>query len=193
MTVVRFVLGGFLGLFAFVALCMGQFVTALFWGLSTLVLLPPGLKWIERRSGLRFKTWLKYVSVIGLYSVGASAFDAPKIPKPADPKALAPVVIRDTVFLRDTVRMKDTTATTRPQKKARRARTPATPSNSFAPAPQPYTTPTQTAPKKVRQSRPRGCTYNGHPLYVGSRGGCYYYTASGRKEYVDRSLCSGCE
>ncbi|REC75395.1 hypothetical protein DRF60_15815 [Chryseobacterium elymi] len=37
----------------------------------------------------------------------------------------------------------------------------------------------------------KGCTYNGNKLYVGSRGGCYYYTGSS-KQYVDRSYCSGC-
>lgn len=28
-----------------------------------------------------------------------------------------------------------------------------------------------------------------HQYHLGPRGGCYYYTGSGRKEYVDRSLC----
>jgi len=37
----------------------------------------------------------------------------------------------------------------------------------------------------------KGCTYNGQQLYVGSRGGCYYYSGSS-KQYVDRSYCSGC-
>jgi hypothetical protein len=40
-------------------------------------------------------------------------------------------------------------------------------------------------------SKSRGCTYNGHQLHVGSRGGCYYYSGNS-KEYVDRSYCSGC-
>ncbi|SDQ46230.1 hypothetical protein SAMN05421664_1692 [Chryseobacterium soldanellicola] len=40
-------------------------------------------------------------------------------------------------------------------------------------------------------SQSRGCTYNGHPLSVGPRGGCYYYSGNS-KEYVDRSYCSGC-
>ncbi|MGK6343306.1 hypothetical protein ACMGDK_13775 [Chryseobacterium sp. DT-3] len=40
-------------------------------------------------------------------------------------------------------------------------------------------------------SQSGGCTYNGNKLYVGSRGGCYYYTGSS-KQYVDRSYCSGC-
>ncbi|MFZ4931594.1 hypothetical protein [Chryseobacterium sp. Mn2064] len=40
-------------------------------------------------------------------------------------------------------------------------------------------------------SSSRGCTYNGHTLYVGERGGCYYYTGSSKK-YVDRSYCSTC-
>ncbi|WP_128414560.1 hypothetical protein [Chryseobacterium sp. Leaf201] len=35
------------------------------------------------------------------------------------------------------------------------------------------------------------CTYNGHQLIVGSRGGCYYYTGNSKK-YVDRAYCSGC-
>jgi len=40
-------------------------------------------------------------------------------------------------------------------------------------------------------SSDKGCTYNGNKLYVGSRGGCYYYSGSS-KQYVDRSYCSGC-
>lgn len=40
-------------------------------------------------------------------------------------------------------------------------------------------------------SQSKGCTYNGHPLTLGPRGGCYYYSGSS-KEYVDRSYCSGC-
>lgn len=45
--------------------------------------------------------------------------------------------------------------------------------------------------KSTTASRDRGCTYNGHTLYVGERGGCYYM-AGNSKEYVDRSYCSGC-
>ncbi|WP_336964553.1 hypothetical protein [Chryseobacterium contaminans] len=40
-------------------------------------------------------------------------------------------------------------------------------------------------------SRSKGCTYNGNQLYVGSRGGCYYYSGNS-KQYVDRSYCAGC-
>ncbi|MPS74214.1 MAG: hypothetical protein E2590_13860 [Chryseobacterium sp.] len=40
-------------------------------------------------------------------------------------------------------------------------------------------------------SQSKGCTYNGHQLFVGKRGGCYYYSGNS-KEYVDRSYCSGC-
>ncbi|HEX7870993.1 MAG TPA: hypothetical protein VF455_12865 [Chryseobacterium sp.] len=45
--------------------------------------------------------------------------------------------------------------------------------------------------KSTTASRDRGCTYNGHTLYVGERGGCYYMAGNSR-EYVDRSYCSGC-
>ncbi|WP_133147458.1 hypothetical protein [Chryseobacterium aquaticum] len=45
--------------------------------------------------------------------------------------------------------------------------------------------------KRSRSTANRGCTYNGHTLYVGKRGGCYYYSGNS-KEYVDRSYCSGC-
>lgn len=37
----------------------------------------------------------------------------------------------------------------------------------------------------------KGCSYNGQQLYVGSRGGCYYYSGSS-KQYVDRSYCTNC-
>ncbi|MCY0976188.1 hypothetical protein PGH12_12090 [Chryseobacterium wangxinyae] len=52
----------------------------------------------------------------------------------------------------------------------------------------------KTKKRKARKSKStanRGCTYNGHTLYVGERGGCYYMAGSS-KEYVDRSYCSGC-
>ncbi|MCU7617443.1 hypothetical protein NZ698_09555 [Chryseobacterium sp. PBS4-4] len=45
--------------------------------------------------------------------------------------------------------------------------------------------------RKSTSSKSRGCTFNGHTLYVGKRGGCYYMAGSS-KEYVDRSYCSGC-
>lgn len=34
------------------------------------------------------------------------------------------------------------------------------------------------------------CTYNGHTLYTGSQGGCYYYNSNGNKQYVDHSYCN---
>ena len=43
----------------------------------------------------------------------------------------------------------------------------------------------------VKRTASKSCTYNGHALMVGSRGGCYYYSGNS-KEYVDRSYCSGC-
>lgn len=32
-------------------------------------------------------------------------------------------------------------------------------------------------------------TYNGHTLYKGPQGGCYYIKSNGEKEYVNRSRC----
>ncbi|KMQ66699.1 hypothetical protein ACM46_04090 [Chryseobacterium angstadtii] len=46
-------------------------------------------------------------------------------------------------------------------------------------------------PRSFYSSNNKSCTYNGNQLYVGSRGGCYYYAGSS-KQYVDRSYCSGC-
>lgn len=36
------------------------------------------------------------------------------------------------------------------------------------------------------------CKYNGHTLYTGEKGGCYYLSSGGNKEYVDKSYCRGC-
>lgn len=33
-------------------------------------------------------------------------------------------------------------------------------------------------------------TYNGHTLFTGSKGGCYYKNSNGNKTYVDRSKCN---
>lgn len=43
-----------------------------------------------------------------------------------------------------------------------------------------------------RSSSSESCSYNGHTLYTGEKGGCYYLSSGGNKEYVDRSYCSGC-
>ncbi|WP_294285379.1 hypothetical protein [uncultured Chryseobacterium sp.] len=37
----------------------------------------------------------------------------------------------------------------------------------------------------------KSCNYNGHQLFTGERGGCYYYSGNSKK-YVDRAYCSGC-
>lgn len=54
--------------------------------------------------------------------------------------------------------------------------------------------PSYVAPKYKQPSitRPkRSYTPKSEQYYIrGPRGGCYYYTSSGRKEYVDRSLCN---
>ncbi|CAL2078865.1 hypothetical protein [Tenacibaculum sp. 190524A05c] len=40
-------------------------------------------------------------------------------------------------------------------------------------------------------SEERECgTHNGKLLFVGPKGGCYYYNSNGNKEYVDRSECN---
>lgn len=46
-------------------------------------------------------------------------------------------------------------------------------------------------PKNQKKASSKTCSYNGHQLYVGKRGGCYYYSGNS-KVYVDRSYCSGC-
>lgn len=92
-------------------------------------------------------------------------------------------------------------------------------SNSSITAPSPSPTPTPTPKQKPKQSNRRSQLDKGQPLlpteqapspdipsdalapaprqsgansgYIrGPRGGCYYYSSSGRKVYVDRSLCN---
>jgi hypothetical protein len=49
----------------------------------------------------------------------------------------------------------------------------------------------QPAPKVDQPDAP--CTYNGHALHVGKKGGCYYFYDGKKKEYVDRSFCNSCK
>ncbi|MDM1554084.1 MULTISPECIES: hypothetical protein [Chryseobacterium] len=68
-------------------------------------------------------------------------------------------------------------------RKSRSKRSNYTPSRSYS---------SSSSPRSYSSSsRSRGCTYNGNQLYVGSRGGCYYYSGNS-KQYVDRSYCAGC-
>jgi hypothetical protein len=40
-------------------------------------------------------------------------------------------------------------------------------------------------------SKSQSCgTYNGHQLYKGSKGGCYYINSNNNKTYVDASYCN---
>lgn len=39
-----------------------------------------------------------------------------------------------------------------------------------------------------KQEEPCGY-YNGNQLYIGPKGGCFYYNSNGNKTYVDRSEC----
>lgn len=55
--------------------------------------------------------------------------------------------------------------------------------NSFQSLPAEKPSVTSKAVRNYRRS------YSSQTYYTGPRGGCYYITASGRKQYVDRSLC----
>lgn len=48
-----------------------------------------------------------------------------------------------------------------------------------------------TRPSRAYSSNSNNCSYNGHQVYTGERGGCYYYSGNSKK-YVDRAYCSGC-
>ena len=44
--------------------------------------------------------------------------------------------------------------------------------------------------QEIYENTGSGCgTHNGHTLYRGPEGGCYYYNSNGNKTYVDRSEC----
>ncbi len=46
------------------------------------------------------------------------------------------------------------------------------------------------APLRATITEEQRCgTYRGHPLYVGPKGGCYYYNKRGGKSYVGRENC----
>ena len=212
MTPLRYVFGGMLALCALVFLFGGQFFPAFFWAFSALILFPPTLKWIQKREHQRLKTWQEYTLVFVAFFLGVFTFNPPPDAgnRPLRQKPAPPVVVHDTIFVRDTVKVNDVDAS--PSVSAKDTKKP--PVNSLTPSPQQYNTetapvgakakakkkaapinilPSPTAPKKAKKpDRPRGCSYNGNPLYVGPRGGCYYYTGSGRKQYVDRGYCSGC-
>lgn len=60
------------------------------------------------------------------------------------------------------------------------------PPSDFVPStPKPRPTPNYSRPAPVYSPPSSTRSY-----ITGPRGGCYYYTASGRKQYVDRSLCN---
>lgn len=61
------------------------------------------------------------------------------------------------------------------------------------PEPSRASTPDQLPAEAQRTIQPRATNaernQNGHTYITGPRGGCYYVTASGRKQYVDHSMC----
>jgi hypothetical protein len=53
----------------------------------------------------------------------------------------------------------------------------------------PVPEPTQETPKALSSGGTRRSSAESRGYYTGPRGGCYTYSASGRKRYVDRSYC----
>lgn len=49
--------------------------------------------------------------------------------------------------------------------------------------------PTRRSAQSTRRTSARRSSASSRVYHTGPRGGCYYYSASGRKNYVDRSLC----
>ena len=58
------------------------------------------------------------------------------------------------------------------------------------PTPQPEPTVNVVSQPVVKTKPSQKASGNGHELIRGKRGGCYYYSDSGEKVYVDRSLCN---
>ncbi len=188
-------------------LIQGRPLPAVFFLIGGWVCIPPLRAAIERRFRLRMQRWHRYVLVIACWCA-AGAFlphesrqeassslfsvDAPS------PQALLGGIEHGLDSSQQDMR-------TQPEKPTANPSAGKSNLNSKSlELPHPVSTaPVEPAqkpkPKIAPKPKPQAvliedqgrCTYRGHALYVGPRGGCYYW-AGNSKEYVDRSLCAGC-
>lgn len=178
----KWVAGVFCFVGSFSALIQGAADSFVLLLLAALVTTPPTLHLIEAWLGIKFQRPYRYLLSGGLFVLGAVNMPGTPEESPA-PESIKTVcdtvyIVRvDTVTVHDTVFQAATSS-----RKTRRSET--TTSNQIAPV-EYYSSPSP-APKKrtVRKS-----VSSGNGYIRGPRGGCYYYNSSGRKVYVDRSLC----
>jgi hypothetical protein len=193
------------------ALLSSAFVSFVCIAAAAVFCLPGFFPAVERNRNIQLKPWHKYAAVLGVLFVGLCWIPGSKLPpNPSD----APPQLEEIRGIKSAEVQSDS-GNMQQSKDAAQSKVvaPAMHSSSPAPgpasqqklAPKPKATPKPnlpSAPAKAKapavkpkvvkpKTESHTCTYHGRQLYVGKRGGCYYY-AGRSKEYVDRSYCSGC-
>ncbi len=192
----KWVVGSCLGLASVSSIFINHdYLAGICFILMAVVCLPPALETLQEKTGFVFKSWQKWAIFIGFWVLAIITH------KRTDPTVNIPVpapVIQETPKVEPPAATVTPPESRKPTKKTSKkeiaAPKPAT-YNALSPQSE-TTTKTRKSPSNyVRNANGRtgGCYYHGRPLQVGRRGGCYYLTENGRKEYVDRSFCSGCD
>jgi hypothetical protein len=164
---VLFVQLAFGALFTFPPAAIGYFLAAAF-------CIPPVLNALETRLlKLKLQRWLKYATVLAGAILSTWQMDQGLTAQGVfDEQRIQAAAKRVTVY--DTVKVYDTTRVEIP------VQVPAASAPIYS----------SSAPKPSRTRRARASASSSGSMYQrGPRGGCYYINASGRKVYVDRSLC----
>lgn len=170
-SVIRWMAGILFVFMAFVSVTQSCYLSGVFFLFTASILIPPVLAVIEQTIHLKLKTPIKYGLVIGGYLASTMTIQKPN-PTPVKPEINTNALSRvtDTVqhFKTDTVKKR----------------------------PRPNPVPVIVTPKnvsslseKVVQPKRQAKKVKSSGYIRGPRGGCYYLSASGKKVYVDRSLC----
>lgn len=180
------------------ALLKSAFISAACFGIAALFCIPNFFPSFEEKASIKLKTWHKYL-IVSIAFLAAISFipqsQTPSHSSPNSPKQEEIRGIKAAEIPKDTFGMKEIKQTKAPSKVLPDKKKKTTPNPQEVKTAKVKPTTEKPITVKPKPSKPKteskNCTYNGHQLYVGKRGGCYYY-AGRSKEYVDRSYCKGC-
>lgn len=168
-TILRYFFGVSFFLSVIGALGNSSYISALCFFCMGFICFPPTLNWLIEKYELQVETKHKYFALLTFYLLGFSTFNKNEaianLQPPPQPNKL--VSNNNSLFTKEekVIEVPITKA-----KKGKKVKT----------------------VEYESEASGGGCSYNGHTLIVGRRGGCYYINSNGNKTYVDRGNCSGC-
>ena len=183
-TALKFIAGSVFIIFALSSVGQGSFFSFLLFVAGAFITMPPFYKFLKKAIGFDLSSPVKYVASAMFFLLGVGLFNNSN-KKKAQSNPLSAVetkIVRDTIFIHDTVYIESEKTKIKTEQTTKNV--------SSLSEVQSNTLVSEPVVEKKKTRKSTKSSYSSGSGYTrGPRGGCYYISSSGRKVYVDRSLC----